>query len=206
MIVRSLSVGLFLLVAPLACASGTQPSSRSVATSPQARTPVASAGHALSAPAERRTAKQALLDSAVLGTTGTGKDAAPCWDPIRHAAIVNDLVDEGGRPYYLPAVHAFDIDDDGTPDPILAADRDETTTRWEIYVRRGGCAQHLGGVRVEGRIVGTLGVVNGVRKLEVVGQCDEGCDDVPHQELVFDGKKWIVGAKWTVPKRVAPRR
>jgi hypothetical protein len=125
----------------------------------------------------------------------------PCVDPIEHAGRKNGTLDENGRSYYEPAKLEFDLDGDGVPDPVLAADRDANTTQYEIYLRRKGCSRYTGGARLAGTIVGVRGMSNGLRVLDVVGPCDDACTEVPHQELKFDGQAWVLGAKWTVPKR-----
>lgn len=124
-----------------------------------------------------------------------------CVDPVRHAEHINGMLDEEGRPYYAPEERAFDLDDDGMPDAVLAADRDATTVRYEMYVRPNGCGRYVGGARLEGTVVGTRGVSHGLRVLEVVGRCEDACEAVPHQELRFDGIKWVLGDRWTVPRR-----
>jgi hypothetical protein len=111
------------------------------------------------------------------------------------------MLDKDGRTVYEPPQLNFDLDGDGVDDPVLAADRDESTIQYDIYLNRGRCSRYTGGVRVEGTIVGVRGLSNGLRVLEVVGQCDEDCAEVPHQELKFDGHDWVLGARWTVPKQ-----
>lgn len=126
----------------------------------------------------------------------------PCVDPIAHAERMNGMLDEEGRPYYAPEGRAFDLDGDGSPDPVLAADRDATTTRYEIYLVPRGCGRYVGGARVEGRVIGTLQKTShGLRVLEMVGPCDDTCAETPHFELRFDGNSWVIGDRWTVPKK-----
>jgi len=125
----------------------------------------------------------------------------PCVDPKEHSERMNGTLDKDGRTVYEPPQLNFDLDGDGVDDPVLAADRDANTIRYEIYLSRGRCSRYTGGARTEGTIVGVRGLSNGLRVLEVVGQCDEDCDEVPHQELKFDGRDWVLGARWTVPKK-----
>lgn len=128
-----------------------------------------------------------------------------CVDPMAHAEHVNGLLDDDGRVYYEPTAQHFDLDGDGLPDAVLAADRDASTTRYEIYVRPHGCARYVGGARLSGRIVGTLPKTShGLAMLEVVdaGASRFGERDgttTTHRELRFDGVSWVLGALWTSP-------
>jgi hypothetical protein len=141
-------------------------------------------------------AKRKLLASALVSNAFGG-----CWDAKRHATIHADTVAEDGTPYFAPHELPIDLNGDGVPDPVVEVDRDATSVRYELYVKRGNCSQHLGTVRVGGTILGPLGHANGLRTLEVVAMCEteRPCKDIEHTELMFDGNGWKPSKHWTTP-------
>lgn len=125
-----------------------------------------------------------------------------CWDATRHATITAETVAEDGTPYFAPHVIPIDLNADGVVDPVVEVDRDADSVRYELYLSRGNCSQHLGTMRVSGTIVGPMGKANGMRTLEVMALCDgieRPCRDLEHTELFFDGKGWRAGKHWTTP-------
>jgi hypothetical protein len=141
-------------------------------------------------------AKRKLLASALISNEFGG-----CWDAMRHATISAGMVAEDGTPYFAPHEIRIDLNGDGVLDPVVEVDRDAASVRYELYVKRGNCSQHLGTVRVGGTILGALGKANGMRTLEIVALCDtlSPCRDAEHTELMFDGKGWKPGKVWTTP-------
>jgi len=140
--------------------------------------------------------KRKLLEGALISTVGGG-----CWDAQRHALVTAEMVATDGTPYFAPHELAIDLDGDGVLDPVVEVDRDGESVRYELYLKRGGCSEHLGTVRLGGTIVGPLGKANGFRTLEVAGLCDTAgpCKELVHSELTFDGKGWRATKHWTTP-------
>lgn len=135
--------------------------------------------------------KKKLLATALVSSEGGG-----CWNAVRHAPILAETSAEDGTPYIAPLAQHIDLNGDGMLDDVIEVDRDGKTVRYELYLSRGNCARHLGTVRVEGTIRGTLGTAHGMKTLEVVG---DGEGELKHGELMFDGKSWAIGKRWTTP-------
>jgi hypothetical protein len=120
---------------------------------------------------------------------------------MKDAIEVGQLGDEKGVPYVMPIDLSLDLDGDGKPDRVLELDRDGTTVRYELYVQHGKCAEKVGSLAVPGTLSLGRGVVNGMRVLEVEGLCLEGCcRSIQHEELEYDGEKWVPRRSWYVPR------
>ncbi|MGZ3421797.1 MAG: hypothetical protein ACXVEF_27015 [Polyangiales bacterium] len=125
----------------------------------------------------------------------------PCLDVEKDAVLSAGTADEKGVPYLKPIDLSLDLDGDGVPDRVLETDRDGTTVRYELYVQKGMCPKKIGSLAVPGTLSLGHGMVNGMRVLEVEGLCLEGCcRSIQHEELVFDGTKWVPRRSWYVPK------
>ena len=181
----------------VACASRTNVPQRTAAEQRPAPTVAAAAPSMNTSPLDAvAPAKRKLLASALISNEFGG-----CWDATRHATITAETVAEDGTPYFAPHELPIDLNGDGVMDPVVEVDRDASSVRYELYVKRGNCSQHLGTVRVGGTILGPMGKANGLRTLEVVALCETGnnCKDVEHTELMFDGKGWRPAKQWTTP-------
>lgn len=141
-------------------------------------------------------ARRGLLASALTSADG------PCWDPVKHATVLDDLTDAKGVPYVMPFDLAIDLDGDGLPDPVLQVDRDDKNVRYELYVKHAGCAKHLGGMVIDGTLRAGTGFVNGMRVLEVDALCNDSCcPTTQHRELAYDGKSWATRRTWTTDRK-----
>lgn len=135
--------------------------------------------------------KKKLLATALVSTKG-----GACWNSVVHAPILAETVAEDGTPYIEPITQHLDLNGDGMLDDVILVDRDGKSVRYELYVNQGNCSRHVGTARVEGTIRGTLGTAHGMKTLEVIG---EGDGELRHGELMFDGKSWSIGKRWTTP-------
>jgi hypothetical protein len=165
---------------------------------------VACASSATRPASEYAAAKRAKIETP---NASAARNAPPppekgaCTDAMKDAIASGQLGDEKGVPYVMPIDLSLDLDGDGMPDRVLELDRDGTTVRYELYVQHGKCAQKVGSLAVPGTLTLGRGVVNGMRVLEVEGLCMEGCcRSIQHEELIFDGEKWIPRRAWYVPK------
>lgn len=205
----------FLVASGVACGSSTArpPVADPVVAKTSAHTPPASkAPNATAMPSRDGvlgeaipTATRSLLATAMRSPTSYRNAKGlelpgPCWDARKHATIVREIVDESGAAYVMPEDLAFDLDDDGKPDPVLEVDRADGVTRYELYVQNGTCANHVGGLTVSGTIRLGRGSTKGLRNLELEAACESACcDELRHTELVFDGKGYVPGKIWTTP-------
>ena len=113
----------------------------------------------------------------------------PCVDPVRDARrrLGSDADAAGVR------VDALDLDDDGTPDPIVTHESFCGTggCDWQLYVARGACAHFVGSMftvwplpqsRAHHGLVDLLAVVR------------NGCAGAARteQETSFDGTRYVV--------------